>query len=332
MLKPLRLLALSAVYLLVWAWQTAQASLPMDGFFTATANCPAYHSIRKQTNPGGLHTEVGKNYPLKAKNRAAATHYLIELGKESGLNTPQQRWVAVNCGKLQEVGSNNNDTLPSTHTLNPQHDYVLAVSWQPAFCQTHRNKTECRSQHAERYDALNLSLHGLWPQPRHNTYCGVDTTLKAIDRRSAWHLLPNLTMSAATRRELARVMPGTTSYLHKHQWYKHGTCYGTDPETYFRHSIRLMQQINRSAVRDLFAQHIGQSISISDIRRAFDQSFGQGAGDRVYITCSGKLLNELKINLRGSIQATSTLGTLIRNAPSNPHANCHSGIVDPAGF
>ena len=42
--------------------------------------------------------------------------------------------------------------------------YVLAVNWQLAFCETRSRLPECRSQTEDRFDASHFTLHGLWPQ------------------------------------------------------------------------------------------------------------------------------------------------------------------------
>src|SRR3546814_10932851 len=57
--------------------------------------------------------------------------------------------------------------------------FVLAVSWQPAFCETRPAKPECVTQDEDRFDASHFALHGLWPQPRGNVYCGVEPGLRA---------------------------------------------------------------------------------------------------------------------------------------------------------
>ena len=59
--------------------------------------------------------------------------------------------------------------------------HVLAASWQPAFCETRPAKPECLSQTEDRVDATGFSLHGLWPQPVDNVYCGVPPELRAVD-------------------------------------------------------------------------------------------------------------------------------------------------------
>ena len=59
---------------------------------------------------------------------------------------------------------------------------MLAVTWQPAFCQLHARKPECGSQTSDRFDATHFTLHGLWPQPRAKEYCGVSAALRDLDR------------------------------------------------------------------------------------------------------------------------------------------------------
>lgn len=304
----------------------AQASLPLNGVFQANKTCPALHSIKKNTNPGNLFVQPGQRYVVNAQNRAAATHYLLRIAGN------EQRWVSVSCGSLISSGAETPAVAPVSRSAGaPSGDFLLAVSWQPAFCQTHQSKAECRTQTADRYDATHPALHGLWPQPRNRAYCNVSTTHKAIDRRGAWHLLPKLEISDALRRELNVIMPGAASNLQRHEWYKHGSCYGS-PEVYYRDSVALMKQLNASAVQRLFASHIGKRLSAEQIRAAFDQSFGAGSGAKVNVRCSGKLIGEIWVNLRGTITANTSLAELLKQAPVVRQLSCDGGIIDPAGF
>ena len=50
--------------------------------------------------------------------------------------------------------------------------FVLALSWEPAFCETQPDVPECRSQTTGSLDARQFSLHGLWPP---DVYCDVDS-------------------------------------------------------------------------------------------------------------------------------------------------------------
>jgi ribonuclease T2 len=126
-------------------------------------------------------------------------------------------------------------------------EHVLAVSWQPAFCETRPRLPECRSQTADRFDASNFALHGLWPQPRSQAYCGVDERTVAQDKRRRWRDLPWERLDDDLWSRLRQAMPGTRSGLHKHEWIKHGTCYdGAGAAEYFEDSLKLLDALNRS--------------------------------------------------------------------------------------
>jgi ribonuclease T2 len=304
---------------------------PMDGCFVAAAVCPAVGSIRTASNPGAIVTEVDRPYELLGSNRAdAPSHFQIRITTAD----PRDGWVEVGCGDVV-AACDLPDAPPAPSPPRPEEstssDYVLAASWQPAFCQTHRSKTECRAQTRERFDSAHFALHGLWPQPRDNVYCGVGREQRADDEAGRWSDLPPLELADETRADLDVVMPGTQSDLQRHEWVKHGTCYSETAEEYYAESLQLMNQLNASPVRVLFAARIGERVTADELRAAFDQAFGAGAGDRVEIACDGDLVAELRIHLDGAITATSRLASLI--AAADPVAGgCTAGRIDPAGF
>ena len=168
---------------------TGQATLPLEGCFIAQDECPALHSIRKGTNPGNITLSKGMAYEVTGKNKVNETHYLIKIEGDK----ISQRWVAVSCGKLlidckEKASGEIKPTSPPaiapvaqpiTPTVQP--DYLLAISWQPAFCQTRQRKSECITQTQARFDADHFTLHGLCPQPINNVYCDVDTEDKTLD-------------------------------------------------------------------------------------------------------------------------------------------------------
>ena len=86
--------------------------------------------------------------------------------------------------------------------------FILAVSWQPAFCETATGKPECRSQSRDRFDATHFTLHGLWPR---DEYCGVPDRHETADRDGRWSALPEVELTPALRRKLDTAMPGTLS-------------------------------------------------------------------------------------------------------------------------
>ena len=215
---------------------------------------------------------------------------------------------------------------------------VLAISWQPAFCETRPDRPECESQTADRFDAGNFALHGLWPQPRSRDYCGVDAATVRADEDGDWDLLPAPNISDTLQDELAVLMPGTQSFLDRHEWIKHGTCYGDTMEEYYADSLAVMRDLNASAVRELFAASIGVTLTSGQIREAFDEAFGPGAGSRVRVACvtdpsnGRRLIGELTIGLSGEIDGEASLSDLIFAAAPTADAGCPKGIVDAAGL
>ncbi len=212
---------------------------------------------------------------------------------------------------------------------------VLAFSWQPAFCERAARKPECRSQEPGRYDANHFTLHGLWPQPGNNIYCGVSDQDVRTDKSGRWDRLAELSLTPALLVSLNRVMPGVMSQLHRHEWIKHGTCYAATPEVYYADSLALMDTINKSPVRQLFAANIGMRLDGDAIREAFDEAFGRGAGARLRISCkrdgNRELITELTLGIRGRISTPLDLNHLIeQSAVTKP--GCPGGIVDRVGL
>lgn len=309
----------------------AKAEVPLDGSFVAGEKCTAFQSLRKKSKPVPL--KAGQAYKIVAANKASASHYMIIVPGAS----PERRWAPIGCGTRTggTASGGGSGSAPKADGPDAQStQYVLAASWQPGFCETKPGKVECETQTAERYDASHFSLHGLWPQPRSQSYCKVAVILVDDDKAGRWDQLPEITLQAATSEELKKVMPGTQSQLDRHEWIKHGTCYGTSAEEYFADALGVMQALNGSGVQQLFAGRVGQFLSFDDIRKAFDQSFGAGAGDRVRMQCvrdNGRLIiSELTIGLTGDITPKSSLADLL-SAAAPTKTECPGGIVDAAG-
>ncbi|TGW06514.1 ribonuclease, partial [Mesorhizobium sp. M2D.F.Ca.ET.145.01.1.1] len=184
----------------------------------------------------------------------------------------------------------------------------------------------------------NFTLHGLWPQPNSPFYCQASASDKANDNPAHWQDLPPVNLDADTRAELDKVMPGTASKLERHEWIKHGTCYGKSQQEYFSDALHLMREVNSSPVRDLFARSIGGKLTADQIRGAFDQAFGAGAGDRVRVSCvidpsnGRRLIGELTLGLAGPIGPNSSLKDLLLASVPTNKAGCPTGTVDAIGF
>ncbi|GAC1040603.1 ribonuclease T2 family protein [Rhizobium sp. No.120] len=216
--------------------------------------------------------------------------------------------------------------------------FILAASWEPAFCQTNQKKAECRNQSSNNHDATNFSLHGLWPMRQE--YCDISEDLKQADRGRDWKDLPAVQLSQDVKAKLDKVMPGTQSGLERHEWIKHGTCTKLSADQYFSIAAGLIAELNTSAVRDLFAQNIGKELDAESIKAAFDQSFGEGANARIKMSCRRvgdvRMISELTIGLsEDAIDPPQSneprLAKLIQGAGSTAFG-CDRGVVDAAGF
>lgn len=323
-----------ALIALSWFAPWASRADPAGEVLIAERDCPATVAIRRSDNPGAVRLVPGESYRVIARNKADATHYQLRIEAVQ----PTDRWVAADCGRLQVgpvpeafVSVPNAPPAVPVRLQSMEGQYVLAASWQPAFCERRGSVPECRTQTQGRPDARQFSLHGLWPQPIGNVYCGVSERERALSESGDWTRLPPLDLDGTTREGLGQRMPGMLSHLDRHQWTKHGTCSGTDVATYFGHAMALLDQLNGSAVRELFESNIGRRLRAIQVRHAFDRDFGAGAGERVRLVCDDQgLIAELRIGLKGAIGPGDALGELIRAAPARS-VGCRGGWVDAVG-
>jgi ribonuclease T2 len=289
---------------------------------TATLECPAFNNMKQTMNTNNIQLEEGKKYRVLQRNKDKVL-VLIEGQRIA------QRWVKEVClsgenrPKVKNENSVQKEPLKKTSKQN-----LLALSWQNAFCQMHQYKKECKSMDRGSFGDDEFVLHGLWPQPRNNQYCNVSKKERGMDKNKQWYSLDKLDLTTATRAELSKMMPGYASYLHRHEWVKHGTCYGTNEEVYYKDSLNLLKQVNNSEVRDYFKNHIGKTVHLKEIRQIFDQEFGYGAGEHVTMSCRKGLITELWLHIGNG---SDELKTLFKGG-ERPRSKCHKGRVDAVGY
>jgi len=293
----------------------ASAAEQGKGQFVARRACEAFQSKNRGTNPGAVTVEPGRGYTVTALN-ASGGDWVQVLVPEAP--APTARWVSADCGRRVAAAK------PRESTEN-----LLALTWLPAFCETQPRARECRGRGAER-----LVAHGLWPQAGDRSYCGVAAEVVALDEAGRWRDLPPVPLEPATRDALEAAMPGSASFLDRHEWVKHGTCHGGGPDGYFADLARLALAVEDSGVGDFLAARTGQEVDAREIRAAFDRAFGQGAGARVEVDCvddGGRtLIDGLTVALSGEVTPEADLGTLMRAAGRVP-SGCPAGVVDRAG-
>lgn len=183
---------------------------------------------------------------------------------------------------------------------------VLAMSWQPAFCEEKASKPECQLSQflsPDSYQANNFTLHGMWPN---KNSCGQNYGFCGEVKTSAKDFCdyPEVSIvSHNVERELLFVMPSKAagSCLDRHEWHKHGTCQSLDSSKYFHRAVRLLRNFNKSKTASLIRKYINRSdMKKADLLKSLDDSFGKEASKQFVIVCKGNKLTEIQVNLTAS--------------------------------
>lgn len=326
----------------IFSTAQVQAQESLEGWLIASQECEAFQSKNQMTNPGDVRLVVGSAYEMIGINSVGGDWYQVRL---NDVPVTAARWVAVTCGThvvaADDASISDQQDIPDFVPQSGEEakDLLIALSWQPAFCESKPGKTECRQLN----DGLlpitetQLSLHGLWPQPNGNFYCGVSDRDRNLDKANRWAELPAPELDQDTLERLAVAMPGTASFLDRHEWIKHGTCFFGDGngDEYYDDSLRVMDAINEGGIAELLTAHVGAHLETETIRETFDVAFGAGAGERVQVKCKGDqgrlLIQEVTVTLVGEITEDVDVAELIIAAePQSP--GCPGGTVDPVGL
>jgi ribonuclease T2 len=214
--------------------------------------------------------------------------------------------------------------------------YVLALSWQPTFCEFNADRPECRALDPTDFAATHLTVHGLWPNDRPHagpTYCGIDEETRALDKPKSWCELPEPEMSGKTRAHLAQTMPGVLSCLDRHEWIKHGSCTGIGAERYFGETVRLAAAVQATAFGQAIAANVGRAIAPEQLVQAFEASFGAGTGKALTLVCSDRGdLSEIRIALETSALEGELDGKDLHLGGPAPASRCPATMhIDPVG-
>ena len=304
----------------------------------ATKACPAFNNMRHSLNSNHIKLKVGQKYRILQRNKG---QILILIKGERFA----QRWVDEYCFNdssyvikepkkvstqrtttMLDSEKNSNKVLPLSKSTSKYN--LLALSWQNSFCQTHQYKKECKSMSIKDFGATHFVLHGLWPQPRNNQYCNVSKREIGKDKNKQWNRLEKLDLNTTVRAKLSKFMPGYSSNLHKHEWVKHGTCYGTTANDYYNNAMILLSQVNNSVVQKYFQLNIGKTVRLKEIRQVVDKAFGKGAGEHVTMNCTRGLITELWFHIGND---ANDLAGLLKKGYT-PKSHCHKGRIDPVGY
>lgn len=216
--------------------------------------------------------------------------------------------VAVIVVVLVAVGVSLRERRPEAPAPAGGGSSVLVLTWGPSLCRVETSASGCRSG---RVAGLGNSflLHGLWPQPRSQQYCGA--TRGDRDRRPV-ELPPDV---AARVRE----MMSDPAVAARYQWNKHGSCAGVTEAEYFGIATALAQQAI-DVVDPLFDRSVGREVTARSVRDAFDARYGDGAGQRVGLECRGDgVAYEVRLSLPAVVDlrdAAPGLGEALAEGPT----------------
>lgn len=295
------------------------ASESANGSFTAATSCEAFSSFAKGTNPGAVRMTPNMAYQVREINKAGDYAWLrVEVPGAS----PPLRWVARDCGTaaLGAPAANPRDTVGSDNPVhgskrelcsiaNQEDSYVLAMSWQPGFCEHTPNagsKPECGAMEKGSLVVSNLTLHGLWPNKQtcgtsYGNCEGKPFALKkeTVDRIAPW--MPNFYFGNS---------------FGKYEWNKHGTCQGLDPDAYFSKAVAAVQLVNGSAIGQQIIKNIGGSFRADQFFDTLRSQYGDGVASRVMLVCAGKsYLQEIRVQLPVGFSVDKGLAGLTGTAP-----------------
>ncbi|TYZ61097.1 hypothetical protein PybrP1_000389 [[Pythium] brassicae (nom. inval.)] len=144
--------------------------------------------------------------------------------------------------------------------------YVLAQSWQPAFC-LHR-ETEFPGCRAPReFWRTHFTLHGLWPEHEAGSppgFCDgepfdADAVEQAVGLDVLREFWPDVKYSDAS--------PQYPQFW-AHEWTRHGTCSGLPLRAYFSSAVGLARN-GTAQTPQIVQESVGKQVALTELRAAF---------------------------------------------------------------
>lgn len=209
--------------------------------------------------------------------------------------------------------------------------YVLAISWQPSFCQykyesllTNPDDSlprECNPQGKQENNSNYLTVHGLWPSlPK-----SIEVLIKSTDNKhDRWNKegcavlgdpfkyfspkkkcdAPELKLSQDILNSLQSYMPGANvdSCLERYEYAKHGVCFGYKHDQYFNAMIELVGQFRKSKVGEFMSSRYGKSFGVAEFSDVVSDAFGEMAPSAFEVVCTKhgerSYLDEIRVTLK----------------------------------
>ncbi|KAF4315798.1 hypothetical protein G195_010571 [Phytophthora kernoviae 00238/432] len=145
--------------------------------------------------------------------------------------------------------------------------YVLAQSWQPAFCHgKERQYPGCTKP--QDFWRSHLTLHGLWPELSGSappSFCSgevfdADKVERELGIDTLHQYWPDVKYS--------EISPQYADFW-KHEWTRHGTCSGLPQVAYFTEAINLERNETLAPTPQLVQDNVGRQVDVKKLRAAF---------------------------------------------------------------
>ena len=152
--------------------------------------------------------------------------------------------------------------------------YVLSLSWSPQYCAV--TGKEGRQCEGERH--YGFIVHGLWPQNDHGypSFCHTGQRLDHQVIESMLDILPS-------------------EELITHEWVRHGTCSGLDPNSYFHRVRAAFSSVKIPSPYQQPAKPF--RVSAEEITNQFSQVNPGFDKDTLAVSCRTRFLTEIRICL-----------------------------------
>jgi ribonuclease T2 len=316
-----------AAALLAFVALQSSASESASGNFVASKRCEAYSSFAKRTNPGEIYISAGTSYTVHEINKTDYDWLRIDVPGAQ----PKLRWVQRECGtpaleqREERTAARAGEVCTSP---NQQDSYVLAITWQPGFCE-HANykgkKPECDAMNGGTLPAKNLSLHGLWPNKKE---CG--TNYGSCSGQPF----------ALSKDTIEKVAPWMPNFFYErtfgaYEWNKHGKCQSLPPDEYFIKAVSAVRVVNDSEVGKIVLGNTGKSFRVSEFFDRVKARYGDKVASTITLVCTQKkYLQEIRVSLALDFATDRDLPQMVANAKpaASRTANCADEIyVEAAG-
>lgn len=167
--------------------------------------------------------------------------------------------------------------------------YVLSMSYQPEFCDSHQFDSFVGCEKPNDYWKSSLTIHGLWPQRSDGTWpssCSNEAfSMDVVNEVGLDRFMQNWPNTKASPDD-RRAYTGFWA----HEWTKHGTCSGLTQKQYFTTAMD-----HFLATPSLVRERYGSTVTKSELTKAYDSN---DPTTSVTLICSGKYLSEVRICLQ----------------------------------